>query len=456
MTMTASDLASDATSSASQPAPSGIAGKWFCRLVDQEQSDDESEEFGDDDYGFDAEPQKASKTEFAGATLVFNDDETYRLEGADDSLCFFGTWKHDDDGLELTEHEDCINGYDGLEYTYVGQDTVTVGIKLIPDAHDGLDILVLTFSREPEPVRGTKPDDFVGQILFAEDEEDIDQALEDAEEEGRDPVDLARDLWDAVVDGRLAHDPESEIHYLHTSALGAEIITQSVGGFNHDHAIYCLGNVDYDDNRDLADLAIDMISTLAPGPRDAELAPLLPDAWLDRMVSSRFLGGGAPEELYHRALFPQPRTDDACREYMARSYYTRFEAFEHLFPEGQPSTAAVLIQYRGKGLLHTPLALLRERDLVAQARDHALAFLQDPAHVHSTSRWQSACIFGLMLSFELGEPVPEVVFTALSTEGGGMTMGSMNADEKADMRNAIGSLPKAQRDLVTRRLFLDG
>ncbi len=444
----------ETTDSSNSPT---VLGRWYCRFIEQEQSDDEADEFGEyDDGGFDGGPTKASKTDYAGVTLEFKDDGTYRVESEEDWQISFGAWTHAADRLQLTEHDACTNGYDGLEYASLRSDGIVVAFKLVPDAHDGLDVMALTFMREPEPVKAKAEDGIVGQILAAEEEDEVYDAIEQAiDEQERDPADVARDLWDAVVDGRLAADGDSEDHDLHVCALANESLTESEGGFTHDHALYCLRNVDYEDRRDLADLAIDMIATLPAGPRDAELAGLLPEPWLQRMVSSRFLGGGTPEAFYGRALMPQPQADDASRAYILRSYFTRFEAFETLFPVGHADTATAVVRYRGPGVLDVPLTLIRARGLVAQAHAVALGYLEDHANVRRGSLWQSACLLGVMLSLELGQPLPDPVLRALELEPQGMTMGGMKAEEKATVREAIAGLSQAQRELVTRRFFLD-
>ncbi|MCA9649949.1 MAG: hypothetical protein H6712_30835 [Myxococcales bacterium] len=428
-----------------------ILGRWYCHTVDQEQSDEEAEAYGEhDDF---REPQKASKTEHAQTTLDLHEDGTFELRGAEDYMGSKGTWEHDGSDLSLTEVE-AAGGYDGLEYAYLGGSDITVAFKLVPDAHDGLDVLVLRFGREPPAVRGPRPEGLVDRLATAEDDDELWQAVDEAlDEQGRDPGEVARELWDAVADGRLLGDPDSDSYYGQISVLGDDRLREA-GGFTHDHALHLLQTVSPGDG-DLANLLVDMIGTLPADPRDEELAPRLSGEWIGEFAQGRFLGGGTPEALFHRPIFPQPQMDEACRAYALRSEYTRFESIPRLFPPGHPDAARVAIRYRGRGLLAVPLAFIRERDLRAPAREAALVILGDEGNARWLGRWQSACIFAVVLSVELGVPLPEVVITGLELEAKGMMMGSMDPEERALIKGMIAELPAEARELVTRRLFLD-
>lgn len=429
-----------------------ILGRWYCHTVDQEQSEEEEEEFGEyDDY---REPQKASKTEHAQTVIELREDGTYELTGSDDYMTSRGTWTLDGGDFELTEVEPA-GGYEQLEYVSYRGDRLIIAYKLIPDAHDGLDVLVLTFTRDEPVARGPKPEGLVERFAVAEDEDELWEALDEALDEQERPADeVARELWDAVVEGKLLVEDGSERYDAQASVLGDERL-QEPGGFTHAHALHLLPKM-RPRQHDLADLLADLIGTLPPDPRDEELAALMGDDWVREFARLRFLGGGTPEALYRRPLFPQPQMDDACREQLrAGSEFTRFESIAHLLPPGHPDTAGVVIRYRGRGLLETPLALIRERELQSQARAAALEALADEKAMRSLSRRQSACIFALVLSIELGEPVPEIVFTTLSQEAKGMMTGSMNADERKTVKGLIADLPQEQRELVTERLFLD-
>ena len=123
-------------------------GIWYCTLVDQEQSDEEADEYGEyGDYG-DSEPQKADRTEYAGTTLELLDDGRYVLKGPQDYQGSHGTWTEEGGSVRLTQADDCVNGYEGLVYAIHCGEQFVVGFKLVPDAHDGLDIVVLTFGRQ--------------------------------------------------------------------------------------------------------------------------------------------------------------------------------------------------------------------------------------------------------------------------------------------------------------------
>ena len=457
-------------------------GMWYCELVDQEQSEDEADAYGDyDDMGFSRE-QKASKTEFAGATLELFEDGRYELK-AQDYNSSHGTWEEDGGSVALRQADDCINGYEGLEYSHGGGDRFTVSFKLNADSHDGLDILVLTFGREPPKQKGPKPDNFVDQLLAVEDEDELYEVLDEAfgnpdddgdddgddddddgprapKTERRPPEALCAELWDAWLEGRIAADPEAEDHWLQTQAFSDERVTEG-GGFSHRHARHALETLDYDDHREMFGVVEDKLAHLPEDPAaDAELAPLLATAqdgkWLARLVESRFLGGGHPEAFYARPLLPQPETAEASRAYLSKTgYYTRFEAIEGLYPPGHPDLAKIALRYRGRGLLDVPLELIERRGIRAEAKAAALAWLEDPKTNKGTTTGLSAMMFALVFAVEDGESLPDSVVEALGTEIKGMVMGSPTDEEKAKLRAIAAKLPEEQRARVHARFWLD-
>lgn len=428
-----------------------LLGLWYCHTVDQEQSEEEEDEFGEyDDFG--REPQKASKTEHAQTKIDFRSDGTYELTGGDDYMTSKGTWTLDGTNLELTEVEPA-GGYDGMEYTFFRGSSLTIAYKLIPDAHDGLDILVLQFTRDEPKARGPKPEGLVDRLAQAEDTDEMWEALDqELDEKERDPAEVARELWDAVVQGQLLADPESDAFHDQLEAIGDDRLTES-GGFTHDHALALLPKTEPRD--DLGDLLQDLIASLPADAKDEQLAPHMSEEWLKEFAQSRFLGGGAPEELFRRPVFPQPAMDEASRAYALRSDYTRFEAIEQLFPPGHPDSARVAIRYRGQGLLSVPLALLRTRGLVKEAREIALATVADDKAMRSLGIRHSALVFAIALSVELGEPIPNAVFEELTHERQGMMFGSLTPEERQELEQMIADLPEARRELVTEKLYLD-
>ncbi|MFO7564332.1 MAG: hypothetical protein R6X02_16920 [Enhygromyxa sp.] len=428
-----------------------VLGIWYCELVDQEQSDEEAEEFGDyDDY--DRPPQKAAKTEFATTTLELRDDGSYRLEGPDWG-CSHGSWTREGGGIELSEAEDSSNGFDGLEYAHHSGDRLVVGFKLVPDAHDGLDILVLTFGRTPPAVKGPKPEGFVDRLIAVEDQDEIWELLDALEGE---PAEVERALWDAWIDGRFLSDPESEQYDLHAQILESEQLTNP-GGFTHAHARHALTTIDYDEHRAVFDLIFDRLALLPEDDQaDAELMPLITGPWFERMVSYRYLGGGVPEEFYHRALVPQPAMDDACRDYVLRSsYYTRFESIERLFPPGDPDFVKAALRYRGRGMLDLVLAQIDERGVAEEALAAALEQLGDPAAERSMELWLSGILFAAVLSIRAGQPLPALVLEQLAKERRGTVIGGPSGDDKPKLRELIAGLPKDQRELISARFWLD-
>lgn len=125
-----------------------IHGTWHCEFVDQEQSEEEEDEYGDYDDDGESRREPASQTDFANATLEFFEDHRYKLT-ANDYSNSAGRWSIDENNrLVLKESDDCTNGYEGFSWsTFNGRDSVTIGWKLNDDSHDGLDTLILEFGR---------------------------------------------------------------------------------------------------------------------------------------------------------------------------------------------------------------------------------------------------------------------------------------------------------------------
>lgn len=429
-------------------------GLWHCQFVDQEQSDEEAEEFGDyDDMGM-SRQQKAAKTEFAGATLELRDDGTYALQ-AEDYNSSHGTWTVDGARLALRESEDCTNGYEGLEYSYSSEESFTVAFKLNADSHDGLDVLVLTFGRDQPRARAAASDAFVDRLLSLDDEDEVYELLDELLDGDTDATELARELWDAWVAGTIAADPESDSHWLQTLAFGDERLIES-GGFAHAHAKHALETLEYDRDREMFDIVEEVFVHLPKDDdADAVLAPLFRGKWLDTMTASRFMGGGVPEEFFERRLMPQPDADDAARAHLRKGYYTRFEAIEKLYPGGHPDLPAVVLRYRGRGLLDVPQAMIRERGIEAEALASAIAWLEDADNNHASSTGLSMMMHALVLLVAEGSELPPVLTEALSQEIKGMIMGSPSDDEKARLRQLAAELPEDQRKLVHARFWLD-
>lgn len=429
---------------------SDILGTWYCHVVAQVQSDEEFDAYGP--YGDPRPPMKASRTAHAGATLRLDEDNRYELASDGEALSSFGTWSIEDGRLQLTEAEECYNGFDGLEFVDPLGGSLRVGFKLVPDAHDGLDVQVLEFGRE-EPA--TRPDDPIEALLWAEGGEMWDVLYELVDSGEWEAAEIAAHVWDAVVEGRCAADPTEDVYWTHVDLLGSEIIVGSSGGFTREHALYALEHVDPAEQRNLANILTDMLVALPAGPRDADLEPLVTEKWIRHLTHYRNVGGGPPEEFFDRAFFAQPLTDDISREYVGTQRYSVFDSIPRLFPPGHPEAAAVAIRYRGRGLFDIPLAFLRERGLESEAREAALAFLADEDNAARSGLWLSAILFATALTLERNEPLPQAVTAALQTELSGMIAGGLTADEKERVKALISDLPEDQRNLMSRRFFLD-
>ncbi len=150
---------------------------WYCHLVGQEQSAAGRKKYGAHPDAGKRRPVKAEKTEFAGATLEFKPDGTYTLAAPEFAPTnSHGTWSSKDDVLVVTQAKDCINGHEAVQYVRSSGDAVVFAFRLVADAHDGLDTLVLTFRREA-PAEAVPAGGFLEQLLAAKDETEVFEVL---------------------------------------------------------------------------------------------------------------------------------------------------------------------------------------------------------------------------------------------------------------------------------------
>lgn len=433
-------------------------GRWYCQVVDQEQSDAAEEAFGAYDDGGMSREQKAAKTEFANATLEIAKDGRYTLEGEAHNRSH-GTWRAKGKKIELSEAEDCTNGFEGLEYAFGDDERFTLGFKLNDDSHDGLDTLILVFGREAPNAAGADASTLAGKLAAADDEDEVYDMLDAAFDEADDPSALAAELWDAWMAGQLAADPAADNARLQSLAFGDERLVEA-GGFSHVHASHALRTLEYDRDRAMFDTVVDLLPRLLKDDAaDAELAPHIADAangkWLERLTASRFQGGGTPEAFFARALMPQPATDEAARAHLKRVWdFTRSEAIEHLYPKGHPDFVSVILKYRGKGLLTLPLEWIDQRGLRAEAREFAEAWLADPASRVASSAGLSMMMFAMVFAVEAGDDPSPALAAALATEPKGSVSGGPDPSEKERLRGYAAKLPGDLRELAYARFWL--
>lgn len=249
-----------------------LLGLWYCALIDQIQSEEEEQEFGEYDDNFDRPPQKAGKTDFAETTLELLADGSYRLQSMD-WACSHGTWTASEDAFVLTEDDGSSNGFERLESSHRDGEHLVVAFKLVPDAHDGLDVLVLSFGRNPPVAR---PEGTIARANALADDDDV-YSLIDAHE--ADPAALARELWDAWVAGALLLDPDTETFDFQLQLLGSDALRES-GGFGHGHAKHALIHLRPEQDRELLELVLELLPCLPiDDDADAELAPLVTTPW---------------------------------------------------------------------------------------------------------------------------------------------------------------------------------
>jgi hypothetical protein len=434
-------------------------GTWYLQLVDQEQSEEEAEEFGEYPNSlFGTPPRKASRSPYAGAILELRTDNSYAMTVPEvEWAASRGRWSSAGGELSMTEAEDCDNGFDGLYSSRHADGRLTLAFRLVPDAHDGKDLLLFTFTREAPVDRGPAPDDPVERLLQAEDEGEMWDIYDEVQDDAL--PSFARALWDAWAAGRLAADLDAPNYDVQLDLLCDRRVLES-GGLSHEHVLHGLRTLDWDAGHNLAQRILGGLVGLPAEPRaDAEIAALIAstDGWLDELAASRFVGGGVPEAVFDSPRVPQPDADEASRAYLGTaSYFTRFEAIERLYPEPQEhreELAAILIHYRGQRLLTRPLDLIRARGLEREAKAAALALLGDPDQALSAA-WPSALMFAWVLSLDAGEPIPEAAIDALAVEPRYMGVGGLDPDEREQLRALIEPLPELQREGFRARLHL--
>lgn len=423
-----------------------VKGTWYCQLVDQVQSDEAAERDGFDERSGERQ-QPAAKTDFAGARLELHADHRWELD-ARDPYPSFGTWKLQRGELRLTPAEDCIKWYERIVSSGFSGDKLVIEVELIPDAHDGLDVLVLVFGREA-PVERVVPAGYIAQIREAD--EDAFYALMD-ELDGEHGAERAREIWDAWAAGELAADPDSPHHEIESWAVREPRAIER-GGFTHAHALHALAVVDPVQDDQLAYTIEDGIVRLPEDSvKDAELAAQMSPGWIDRFALSRITGGGISAEFYRRMVVPRAATDEATRRLLlACNDYTRFDQIAELFPGAHADLPAVAIRYCGYQLLLLPLALLEERGLVDATRAALASMLDDPAI--KGSRQHQAALWALFLFGRAGLPIPAGAarYLAGKPQGGG---GALQPEEKTMVRDAIAGFDQTVQAEAVKRYYL--
>jgi hypothetical protein len=422
-----------------------VIGVWYCQIVEQYASEEYEEESGSRDD----RRQKASKTEFAGATLELHADHRYELKTAE-PYGSYGTWAVKRRKLELTQADDCISGFESFEGAGLSGDELVMEFKLIPDAHDGLDILALRFGREAPVVR-VAPEGFVARIRDAQDEDELYMLL-DEELGGPDAAARAREVWDAWKAGELAADRTADRYELELAVFRDGNVIEG-GAFTHEHAKHALATIDPVEDNDFAyTIENGLLRLPEDDAADAELGKLMTPAWVERFAVNRITGGGHPPEFFRRKLMPQPAIDDATRRLLNKvDDYSRFDEIAELFPGAHPDLPSIALRYRGYELLVQPLALLEQRDLLHRTYDVAAAMLDEPGikgmRAHSAAQW------ALFLAGRLGKPVPDGAIRYLDgkPQGG---MGDLQKGEKALFAAAIAGFDNALQDKVKKRYHL--
>lgn len=294
-----------------------------------------------------------------------------------------------------------------------------------------------------ESVAAPSVNDLVTRILAADGESEQRQALEAGEASWSE---RARVLWDAVTEGRFASPSRPGVYEAHVALLGDERLCESVGGFTHAHALHGLRTVDFEADRVMGRVLVDMIATLRADPLDEVLAPFMRGMFLEEFARIRLMHGNADEELYRRPLFPQPQFDQACRRQVLEAEYVRFASIRELFPPDDPAFESAVVRYQGPGMLGEPLALVQERGRETEVLAAALAVLEDSAEDQDPWR-PGACVLATVLSQTLGQPVPRRVFAVLETIH---EPPIRSADDRRRFEATLALLPVEERESLTR------
>jgi hypothetical protein len=404
-----------------------LTGRWWCHRVDQEQS---PEERARDDRQDDYRSLVATKTEFSTAVLDLEKDGSYRLHGeVEDYWHSHGTWSAagDTGELELAEEGPQSSGIQG---GIASGESLTVTLRLVPDAHDGLDLLRLTFKRQPIPPAPTT-EGLLEQLLADESEDEFFAHLDAAR---GDEAALAS-LWDAALVGEFAH-PAHPNAGLHCEALAA-------GGFRSAHLEQALKSLDCASNWQLVSLIIEKAIAL---PQFEETVASWPAPWLAKLTM--IIMGSMKGHHSYAHLLPH----DCVRDYVTRESYCCFVPIDAAFARGDSDLAQTLFRYRGYDLLEKPLALIEKRKIHEEALAAALEYLADPANSKGdTGPWKSAIALAIVLVADTGESLPPTLVAALEVEPKGGCMGRLNEGEKERLKAAIATFPASKRRLFEKR-----
>ena len=432
-------------------------GTWYCHTVDQFQSE-ESKAHGvhpDDSL---APPQPANETEYRDTVLEIGADGRYAIRGTG-MLLSGGTWSLDGSTLSFAEDPNEPGAFEKVVRIVADARSIKVDSRLIPDAHDGLDVLSLEFKNKPLKLpKAAKTLEAAGVLeMVAAGKWKTRQQAKLDELPVAERLAIYRAAWDGLIAGTFANDREARSFREQIEFLAAGARHEPTAP-THRHIAHSLRTFDEERRWLLANGIVTAISRLPASAEDATVADAMSAPWLVIVAPYRFMGG--MPRVWDRPLFPQPAFDDACRAFLAKSIFGgNFEDAVQLF-EGRPGLALALLRHYGNGALTRSNAAIRERGLEADARAAAVTVLtavepRGAAIVNNAevnTERLGALAFAVL--FREGPELPAVALASLAHGGQGYSRYVMTADDKAVLRASAESLPDEAKALVTAAFYL--
>lgn len=429
-------------------AKARVDGTWNLHEILQYQSEDSSAH-GEHPDGEHREDPRGG--EYEGCTLDLAVDGTWSLVVGGEMRAR-GTWTMKKSKLELAEDGSVASGYARLSYARADKNVLAVAFELVPDAHDGLDVLELSFRREPLPVR---LDARNGLRL-------ISQGLTDAQRddlnclEGEALRELVGAAWDGWLAGTLKADPESQAFYDERGLLERttdELVT--AGAFRHEHALHALRTLDEEGLHNLGGVLVNAIAALPATPgADAEIAKALTPVWLERFASYRSYCN-LPEAVWSSGRFPTPALDDLCRDmFLAPGFmFSNRALIGSLFYE--PMLCARAAVHLKNVIWATVGDAVQAHPAVA--REEALSFLKMSPEERrkiqgANTAWSNAQFFAVLCR-EDPATLPPLVCDALDQKVTSRDYG-FDPAAKAYARASIDALPETLRIKAAQALWL--
>ncbi len=427
-----------------------VEGPWNIHEIRQYQSE-ASRANGEHPDGEGREDPRRS--DLAGAVLDAAADGRWALR-TDGETRAQGTWELRKGKLEFAEDPDFSSGYSRLVAARADKRSLSIAFELIPDAHDGLDVLELTFGREPLPEQLDAHNALrmIAAGLSSDQHEQLSR-LEDQQ-----LVELMTAAWDAWLAGTFASDESTPTYRDQVELLDSRTTPEMVarGVFRHAHALHALRSLDENGRRLLGAVVRRGIVALPSVPdADLEIARAITHEWLKAFAYDRSYGGSAPETLWRSPRFPTPAFDDECR--------SRF--LEPGFAFGNRNVLGTLfakLAERARAAVHLKSIVWSDIEDALRAhpeiaRDEAHAFLamteEKRRAVQGTSTaWSNAQFFAVVCREDPGT-LPPAVVEAL---GNRVTTreGSFDDAAKAYARTSIASLPEVLRTSAAQALWL--